>query len=302
MGYIGIDIFCICCAALLVVIIFLGLKLKQTKAKAEKEMAAEKMADEEFLQAIEDGFKNEEFKMHLQFIVDNKTKQIVSAEALSRWEKGNGEIVPPFEYIGVMEASGQIAKLDYYMFEKVCHKLSQWKGTEFEDLSMSCNFARITISEKDFATKIRQIAERYDFERNKLLLEITEDSIEKNMDIAMNNIIQVKELGFRIAVDDLGSGYTSLMSLCEYPINVVKIDRALFLKTADETGRKLFKGLISLAHDLNLSVVCEGVETEAQVSFVSETNCEYIQGWYYSKPLSEFEAEAFAKDYMKKSQ
>ena len=298
LDYLAI-IFCMICIAFLAVIMFLSLKLHRVKVNAEMNSATEEV-DKKFVMEIEDGLKNEEFKMYLQFVVDNKTKKIVSAEALSRWQKEPGQILTPGAYIGVMETSGQIVKLDYYMFEKACGKLAQWKGTDLEKLTLSCNFTRITISEKDFVSKIQKIADKYDFERRKLLLEITEDSIEKNLAVAMNNIIHVKQLGFRIAVDDLGSGFTSLMNLCEYPIHVVKIDRALFLKTRDEKGKKLFRGLVSLAHDLNLTVVCEGVETEEQERFVTETNCDYIQGWYYSRPLPEQEAEAFARAYLEK--
>ncbi len=252
------------------------------------------------LKKIEEGFKNDEFKMHLQFVVDNKTKKIVSSEALSRWENSFGEIIFPGAYIGLMEKSGYIVKFDYYMFEKACKKLSEWKNSDFNDLTISCNITRITISEKLFVTKIKEIADKYDFDRSKLLIEITEDSIEKNMDVARNNIIKTKELGFSIALDDIGSGYTSLISLCEYPIDVVKIDRDVLLLSDRESGKKLFLGIISLIHSLNLKVVCEGVETEEQNTLVSGSECDYIQGWYYSKALPESKAENFYREYMKK--
>lgn len=289
----------ISCVVFLAGIIFLAMKLKRLEVELHDEpTVAVKRADKALLKEIEVGFENREFKLYLQFSVDNKTKKPVSAEALSRWEKENGDIVMPDAYIGTMERTGFISKLDYYMFEKACEKLSQWKGTDFEDLSLSCNFTRITISQADFASQIEEIAERYDFNRSKLFLEITEDSMENNTIVAMRNIIQVKRLGFGISLDDLGSGYTSLMSLCEYPINVVKIDRDILLKTKDENGRKLLKGIISLAHDLNLQVVCEGVETEEQNRFVTATRCDIVQGWYYFKAQPESKAEAAVRAYM----
>ncbi|MEE1046659.1 MAG: EAL domain-containing protein, partial [Clostridia bacterium] len=219
------------------------------------------------------GLKNIEFKMHLQFIVDNKTKRIVSGEALSRWEDSSGEVIMPGKYIGVMEKSGLIIKFDYYMFEMVCDKLSKWGDTDFKEITISCNFTRITISEKDFVAKIKDIAERYEFDRSKLIMEITEDAIEKNLDVARDNIIKAKKLGFRIALDDIGSGYTSLISLGEYPIDIVKIDREVLLLSEKESGKKLFLGIISLIHNLNLKVVCEGVETEEQNTLVSRSDC-----------------------------
>lgn len=251
------------------------------------------------LNKIRYGLKNKEFKMHLQFIVDNKTKRIVSGEALSRWETSEGEIIMPGKYIGLMEKSGLISNFDYYMFEMVCDKLSKWVDTDFGDIAISCNFTRITISEKDFVAKIKDIADKYDFDRSKLIIEITEDSIEKNLDVAKNNILKMKELGFRIALDDIGSGYTSLISLCEYPIDIVKIDREVLLLSEKESGKKLFLGIISLIRKLDLKVVCEGVETEMQNSLVSESECDFIQGWYYSKALPEVSSETFYKEYMK---
>ena len=182
-----------------------------------KNIASDKkppLSEKKLLKKIKAGFDNNEFQMYLQFIVDNEQKKIVSAETLSRWENSAGEIVFPGAYIGLMEKSGLITTFDYYMFEKVCQKLSQWKGTEFEPLTLSCNITRITISEKDFESKIKEIADKYDFDRRKLLIEITEDSIEKNLVTAMYNIMKVKQLGFRVALDDIGSGYTSLISLC----------------------------------------------------------------------------------------
>ncbi len=265
---------------------------KCNKSKASDEKA--------YLKKIENGLKDGEFKMHLQFIVDNKNKKIASAEALSRWENASGEIVSPGAYHGVMEKSGLIVELDYYMFEKACQKLSKWKESEFGDVTISCNFTRITISEKDFVEKIKQISSKYDFDKSKLLIEITEDTAEKNLGLARENVLKIKGLGFRIALDDIGRGYTSLMSLCEYPIDVVKIDREVLLMSNEERGRRLFEGIISLAHYLDLKVVCEGVETEGQNSMVSETDCDYIQGWYYSKALPETAAEEKAQEYMEK--
>ena len=295
----------ICCFILAGAVVFLSVMLKKSKNKLvaflkSKEFFGISVAEKELLDDIERGFKNDEFKMYLQFIVDNKTKKLVSAEALSRWEKADGEIIFPGKYISVMEKAGIITKLDYYMFEKASKKLSEWQGTEFEEISISCNFTRYTISEDDFVTKLRDISERYSFDKSKLIIEITEDSIEKNLDVAIKNILWARELGFSIALDDIGNGYTSLVNLCEYPLDIVKIDREILYKANKERGKKLFFGIISLAHYLNLKVVCEGVETEEQNSLVFESDCDYIQGWYYSKGLPENDAEAFAKEYTSK--
>lgn len=293
------------CLILAATVILLAVMLKKSKDKMRAIMNSEDINalfcdNKTFLEEINHALKNDEFKMYLQFIVDSKTKHIVSAEALSRWEKTDGEVIFPIKYIPVMEKAGIITKLDYYMFEKVCKKLSEWKDTPFENFSLSCNFTRNTISEEDFVEKIKDITDRYSFDRNKLIIEITEDSIEKNLEVAIKNIFRVKELGFGIALDDIGCGYTSLVNLCEYPIDIVKVDRKILLKTVGERGKKLFYGIVSLAHYLNLKVVSEGVETEEQNTLVRESDCDFIQGWYYAKGLSEDSAEEFAREYMSK--
>lgn len=258
------------------------------------------LEEKQLLESISNGFKNREFKMYLQFIVDNKTKQIVSAEALSRWDNADKGIVSPGKYIASMESSGLITKLDYHMFEMTCRQLHKWKDTRLGAVTISCNFTRITISEDDFVENIKEIASRYIFNKSQLIIEITEDAIEKNRANAMDNVRKCKEMGFKIALDDMGTGYTSLINLCEYPIDIVKIDRDILLKTDKKNGRDLFFGIIALAHSLNLKVVCEGVETEQQDALVHDSECDYVQGWYYSRVFPEREGEAFAKQYCDK--
>ncbi len=246
---------------------------------------------------ILNGLENNEFKMHLQFIVDSKTQKIVSGEALSRWETPENGIIGPVNYISHMESAGLISKHDFYMFELACQQLEKWSNTKYKDLSISCNFTRLTLSEEDCIDKLKAISDKYNFDKSKLAIEITEDAIEKNMESAKKNVMLCKELGFRIYLDDLGSGYTSLSNLCDYPIDVVKIDRDILLKTDTKRGKALLAGIIALAHKLEMSAICEGVETDEQNTLVSQSGCDYIQGWYYAKALPLEECEAFIKQY-----
>ena len=249
--------------------------------------------EKKITESILKGFENNEFKMYLQFIVDNKTKKIVSAEALSRWDSHEKGLIGPGKYIENMEASGLISRHDFYMFELACRQLEKWTGTEFENVALSCNFTRITLSEENFIDKLLMISNSYSFDKTKIAIEITEDAIEKDRETATKNVVRAKELGFRIYLDDLGSGYTSLANLCDYPIDVVKIDRDILLKTELENGKKLLAGIIALAHNMDIKVICEGVETEKQNALVSTSDCDYVQGWYYSKALPLEECEAF---------
>lgn len=149
----------------------------------------------------------------------------------------------------------------------------------------------------EFKMYLQFIVDNKTNDRNKIAIEITEDAIEKDRETAPKNVVRAKELGFRIYLDDLGSGYTSLANLCDYPIDVVKIDRDILLKTELKNGKKLFAGIIALAHNMDIKVICEGVETEEQNVLVSKSDCDFVQGWYYSKALPIEECEAFMKKY-----
>ena len=248
--------------------------------------------------SILEGLQNNEFKMYLQFIVDSKTKKIVSAEALSRWHSPEKGVVGPVNYIGHMESEGLISKHDFYMFELACRQLEKWSNTEHKDISISCNFTRITLSEEDCFDKLKKISSKYNFDKSKLAIEISEDAVEKDREIAKRNVRQSKDFGFTFYLDDFGCGYASLINLCEYPVDVVKIDRQILLKTDTKRGRDLFHGIVNLSHDLDLEVVCEGVETVEQSTLVSDSGCNYIQGWYYSKPMPLEECDDFVREYV----
>ena len=256
--------------------------------------------EKKITESILKGFEKNEFKMYLQFIVDNKTKKIISAEALSRWDSPDKGLITPNKYIENMEMAGLISKHDFYMFELACRQLEKWNGTPFENITISCNFTRITLSEKNFIDKLKMISNSYSFDKSKISIEITEDAMEKDRETATDNVKLCKELGMKVYLDDLGSGYTSLVNLCDYPIDVVKIDRDILLKAESEKGKDLFFGIIALAHSLNIKVICEGVETEEQNRLTSDSACDFIQGWYYSKVFPLEECESFINTYDKK--
>lgn len=254
----------------------------------------------EFAAEIKKGFEDEDFKIYLQFLVDTKTKKFVAAEALARWEHPQKGLLGPGQFLESLSDAGFISTLDFYMFEKVCHQLEEWEGTEFSHIKISCNFTRITLSKEDFVGTIKSIVDKYDFERGKLCIEITEDAIEKSFEDATKNVAECKKMGFQIALDDLGSGYTSLSNLCDYPIDIVKIDRYIMSKTDKKRGRDLVGGIIALARNLDLKVVCEGVETKEQNDFVSNSDCDLIQGWYYSKAMPVADCEKHLRFYLTK--
>ena len=253
----------------------------------------EVLEGQSFADRILKGMEKQEFKLFVQFIVDNKTKQIVSAEGLARWEDPEKGIIAPGGFIGAMTRYGLMSEFDYYMFEQVCMELERWNGTVLKGVSLSCNFSRITLSEENFVERVGKIMEKYSFDRNLLIFEITEETVEKDRETAMRNVKECKKMGISVALDDMGSGYTSLVNLCEYPIDVVKIDREILLRTDKKKGRELLSGIVALAHKLKLKVVCEGVETGNQFEVVCGSECDCTQGWYFSKAIPSGAAEDF---------
>lgn len=237
-----------------------------------------------------DALQNREFLMFLQFIVRGKDGRICGAEAVSRWDHPQKGLLYPGSYIELMESEGTIAELDFYIFEEACRQLEQWQA-EGRDLILSCNFARITIGRETFVQRIQDIAARYTFDRGHLVMEITEDAMESNKQTAFDNISRCKEMGYRIALDDAGSGYTSFADLRDYPIDVVKIDRSILNAAVTRRGAALLRGITALVHNLDMAVLCEGAETKAQAELLREMGCDYIQGYYFYRPLPLKEAE-----------
>lgn len=239
-----------------------------------------------------DGLRNREFRLFLQCIVEAKSGQITGAEALSRWDHPTKGLLRPGSYVELLEKEGQIAELDFYMFEEVCRQLEQWEQ-EGRKLSISCNFARTTICSTEFLSRVRKVAKNFHFDYSRLVIEITEDTMETDPEKAFANIRACKEMGFRIALDDLGSGNTSFSDLRDYPLDVIKIDRSILLSAVDEKGIALLGGIIELAHRLKLSVLCEGVETEKQYEMLKMLDCDYLQGYYFYHAVPCEEAERY---------
>lgn len=250
---------------------------------------------------LSDAIKNNEFQLYLQFVVDAKTGQIAGAEVLSRWHNYEEGVLTPGHYIDDLKTAGMIVKLDFYIFEKTCELLERWHGTAYGHLCLSCNFIRQTLSHADFFNQFHAVIEKYRFDYSKLIIEIAEDSFADNQAVTYQNILACKKTGCRIALDDLGSGYTSFSDLCDYPIDIIKIDRSIVAKsTTGRASAAVLKGIIKLAHDLEIDVLCEGVETEAEREMVTLGGCDYIQGYLYSHVLPVAAAMDFYEAYQSK--
>lgn len=258
------------------------------RGKATRDRLRQKL-----LSAIDDN----QFDMFLQFIYNVGEKKFTSAEVLSRWNNPEEGFLLPGHYINDMRNTGVISKFDYYMLDKTCALLAEWQKTGEQNLNLSCNITRITISEEDFLEKLHNIVKKYDFDRQKLMLEITEDALIDNQAVAYRNISDCKTAGIRIAIDDFGAGNTSFNDICNYPVDLIKIDREIVTKSTNEKGSAVISSLVGLAHNLGIKILCEGVETEEQNNAVVNNGSDYVQGYFHSYvfPLAE------AMEYYEKS-
>lgn len=246
------------------------------------------------LSAIENG----EFNLYFQFILDTETNRFCGAEVLSRWHSPFEGIQMPAAYIEDLKTAGMIERLDFYMLENICRILEGWSGGKYGNLYLSCNFTRLSLSSESFLGKFEEIISKYNFERTKLVIEITEDSLARDSEISYKNVFGIKKLGCRIAIDDMGSGYTSFSDLCEYPADIIKIDRSIILKSDSERGNAVLKGIIRLGHGLGITVVCEGVEREEEKERVLNAGCDYIQGFLFSRVLPAENAMEYYEKFM----
>jgi len=249
---------------------------------------------------VSDAIRNREFIPYIQLLVDCRTHQIRGGEIVSRWINPKTGLLFPGSYIDVMEESGAVVELDLIMFEQACRLLEGWSKNERADWSLSCNFSRLTISQPDFAQRLFSIASGYSFPRERLILEITEDTMESNKEMALRNSKLCRKHGFRLALDDMGKGYTSFTNLCEYPIDLIKIDRSIIENAVTRPeGPIVVDAMVTLAHRLGMKVVCEGVESEEQDIAARKAGADYVQGYRYCRPLPLEELDRFVREYQR---
>ena len=240
----------------------------------------------EMVQAV----KNEDILFYMQYIIDVRSNEVCGVEAISRWQHPREGLLMPGEYIPLMQQAKTISLLDYYIFEKSCKQLEEWRATEKENFFISCNFDRMTLAEEHFFDKLIAISSKYRIDREKIYLEITEDTLEYNKEVAYRNALLCKEAGFHLALDDFGSGCTSLNTLLDFPITLLKMDRSFIRMIDTERGFSLISGIVKAAQSVGYEIVFEGVETEEQCALVEKAGVEYIQGYLFSRVIPYIEA------------
>ena len=204
-----------------------------------------------------------------------------------------GEFEPYLQF--VVDRAGTITELDLYMLRCACVQLQTWKREGRGTLWLSCNFTRQSIADEKILARVHEIVEQYDFTRDCLVVELTEDSYAHDREAALQTIEGLHAMGLRIVLDDIGAGYSSLSDLSTYPIDGVKIDRSIVIESALPRTRALLEGMIRLSHDMGIRVLCEGVEDKATCDAVLAAGCDFIQGFYFSRVLPGREAESFLR-------
>ncbi len=230
---------------------------------------------------------NDEFKIFLQPKWDIVNDCIIGAEALVRWIKGDGSMIYPSDFIPLFETNGFIEKLDFHMLEMLCKRICDLeKEGKYNIVPISVNQSRILINNPDYVKNVEKVISRYDTKVEHLEIEITETVFfdEKNKMIEVVN--QLKELGLSLAMDDFGSGYSSLNILRDIPFDILKIDREFVSESvASKSSIIIMQKIIEMAKGLNIKVICEGVETKEQIDTLRDLGCTMVQGYYYSKPI-----------------
>ena len=241
---------------------------------------------------------NREFQVYLQPKYSTKEEVISGAEALVRWIHPTEGFVAPYRFIPIFENNGFIIHLDDYMITEVARLQAKWIAEGKKVVPISVNVSRVHFAREDLAEHICKLVDQFGVPHNVIELELTESAFFDDKDMLLNTIKRLKAYGFEISMDDFGAGYSSLNSLKELPLDVVKLD-AGFFREADEDGRgKVIVGdTISLAKKLDMKIVAEGIETREQVDFLATQDCDLIQGYYFAKPMpvAEFEQKAFGQ-------
>ncbi len=282
---------------------FAGIAKNNIKGNAEgimsffdDEARGRLLEEEEIEKSMNAALKNDEFQVYLQPKYVAKDETISGAEALVRWYN-NGNPVPPGYFIPVFEKNGFITELDYYMLRKVCGVIRDWLDKGYTPLPISVNISRIHFVNPHLAEIIKDIVDKYDIPYHLIELELTESAFLQNKRTMIETVTQLREYGFLISMDDFGAGYSSLNSLKDLPLDVVKLDGELFRLTKEvDRGHTVIRNTITMAKDLHMKVVAECIETREQVEFLCTVGCDIIQGFYFAKPMPvlQFEERYFS--------
>ncbi|MGD8989828.1 MAG: bifunctional diguanylate cyclase/phosphodiesterase [Desulfobacterales bacterium] len=247
-----------------------------------------------------------EFKNHYQPIVDLQTSSLVGFEALIRWNHPQLGLIYPGSFISIAEETGLIISITQLIAQQACEDLCRWQDRLKDELELTMN---INISSKHFMSPtllddIKEILKQTGMPSDQLKLEITETALMEDADETIRLVHRLKDLGLHLVIDDFGTGYSSLSYLQRLPIDTLKVDRSFVSRIQSEPdgNRNIVEAIISLAHRLKMFVVAEGVETEEQFAILLEMDCQFGQGYLFSKPLDKPEIDVLIENILQLAQ
>ena len=233
-----------------------------------------------------------EFQVYLQPKISTAGEDLAGAEALVRWIHPQEGFIPPNKFIPIFESNGFILKLDDYMLEEIAKQQALWIRQGRKVVPISVNISRAHFAKEDLAEHICSIVDKYQVPHNVIELELTESAFFDDKQILLQTVKKLREAGFPVSMDDFGAGYSSLNSLKEMQLDVLKLDADFFRGVeAQDRGLLIVSEVIDLAKKLNMKIVAEGIESREQVDFLTEQECDLIQGYFFAKPMPIHEFE-----------
>lgn len=260
------------------------------------EMQEQQLWERKVEDTMEEAMRRKEFQVYLQPKYSSKEEKLSGAEALVRWISPEEGFIPPNRFIPIFEKNGFILKLDDYMISEVARQQAQWIAEGKKVVPISVNVSRAHFTKADLAEHICRLVDQYQVPHEVIELELTESAFFEDKEVLLETVRKFREYGFVVSMDDFGAGYSSLNSLKELPLDVLKLDAEFFRgKEETEKGKIIVNEVICLAKRLEMKTVAEGIETKEQVEFLAEQGCDLIQGYYFAKPMPirEFEQRAF---------
>lgn len=242
----------------------------------------------ELERALREAVTKQEFVLHYQPQIDASTQRPIGVEALIRWQKPSGELVPPNEFIPLAEELGLINDIGAWALRTACQTLALWRQSGIDTIGMAVNLSAIQLRNANLPRTIADALHESGLPGSSLTLEITESVAMQDPHASIERLSSIRDLGVRIAIDDFGTGYSSLAYLKRLPLDYLKLDRAFVQDLEiDSNDAAICTATIGLAHNLGLSVVAEGVETQAQSRYLANLECDFFQGFLYSRALPE---------------
>ncbi|MCQ2572739.1 MAG: GGDEF domain-containing phosphodiesterase [Treponema sp.] len=259
----------------------------------QKDMLSDIEHELQIAPEVERALLEHEFTFYLQPKYSVSDKKIVGSEALVRWLHKKRGLIPPAEFIPIIEKNGLVTRVDMYIWELVCETIKKWMDESLDIAPVSVNVSRIDIDSVDVPEIFENLVQKYQIDRKYLEIEITESAFVEDTRGLKNVVQKLRAAGFKVLIDDFGSGYSSLNMLKDLQADVLKMDIKFFdlNNTNYEKGVDIIESVLNMSHKMKLSVIAEGVETEDQINVIKNIGLNYVQGFYYYKPMSVIEYE-----------